>query len=103
MIFKVDCFYAHEAGRQIAVLAEVKTYKWGKMLVIEEADGTGHSISCAEIAEANDNNWVEIGKAEWQMNFLPGAALKRDLDKFHSSRMKEEEFFKREARNVVVQ
>lgn len=69
MFFKVGCFYAHEAGRQIAVLAEVQTYRWGRMLVIEEADATGHSISCAEIAEANDHNWVEIGKEEWLLNF----------------------------------
>ena len=101
MTFQVGRFYAHEAGRQIAVLAAVETHKWGKMLVIEEADRTGHSISCAEIAEAN--NWVEIGKAEWQRNFLPGATLKRDLDKFHSARMKEEEFFKKEALDAMVQ
>ena len=69
MIFQVGRYYAHEAGRQIAVLAEVETYKWGKMLVIEEADATGHSISCAEISEANDNNWVQIGQAEWLHNF----------------------------------
>jgi len=69
MIFEVGHFYAHEAGRQIAVIAKVETYKWGKMLVIEEADRTGHSISCAEIEEANDHNWVEIGQAEWLHNF----------------------------------
>ena len=75
MIFEVGHFYAHEVGRQIAVLAKVETYKWGKMLVIEEADRTGHSISCAEIAEAN--NWVEIGVAEWIGNF-PDLKLKAD-------------------------
>jgi len=70
MIFKVNRFYAHEAGRQIAILAEVDSYKWGKMLVIEEADATGHSISCAEVGqEANDHNWVEIGREEWLRNF----------------------------------
>ena len=69
MIFEAGKFYMHEAGRQIAVLAEVETYKWGKMLLIEEADGTGHSISCAEIDEAN-SNWVEIGKEEWMLNFV---------------------------------
>jgi len=77
MIFQVGRFYAHEAGRQIAILAEVSTYKWGKMLVIEEADKTGHSISCAEIMEANDNNWIEIGVAEWIGNF-PDLKLKAD-------------------------
>ena len=69
MQFKVGHFYAHEAGRQIAVIAEVETYKWGRMLVIEETDRTGHSISCAETGEANDNNWVEIGYEEWMLNF----------------------------------
>ncbi len=70
MTFQVGHFYAHEAGRQIAVLGEVDSYKWGKMLVIEEADGTGHSISCAEVGqEANDHNWVEIGRVEWLRNF----------------------------------
>ncbi len=69
MIFEVGHFYTHDRGRQIAVLAEVMTYKWGKMLVIEEADKTGHSISCAEISEANDNNWMEIGRDEWLQNF----------------------------------
>ena len=70
MLFEVGKFYMHEAGRQIAVLAEVETYKWGKMLVIEEADKTGHSLSCAEVEEeANDHNWVEIGRDEWLQNF----------------------------------
>lgn len=70
MIFEVGHFYSHEAGRQIAVLAEVETYKWGRMLVIEEADGTGHSISCVEVGEeANDHNWCEIGREEWLRNF----------------------------------
>ena len=69
MTFEIGHFYSHEAGRQIAVLAEVETYKWGKMLVIEEADDTGHSISCAEIT-ANDSTWVEIGEIEWLQNFI---------------------------------
>ena len=70
MIFEVGHFYTHEAGRQIAVLAEVASYKWGRMLVIEEADATGHSISCAEVGqEANDHNWSEIGREEWLRNF----------------------------------
>ena len=81
MIFQVGRFYAHEAGRQIAVLAEVSTYKWGKMLVIEEADKTGHSISCAEIAEANGNNWVEIGRAEWLQNFTNKPGYRPRMEK----------------------
>jgi hypothetical protein len=68
MIFEVGKFYIHEAGRQIAVLGEVDSFKWGKMLVIEEADATGHSISCAEVGD-EANNWVEIGKEEWMLNF----------------------------------
>jgi len=81
MIFEVGRYYAHEAGRQIAVLAEVETYKWGKMLVIEEADKTGHSISCAEIAEANDNNWIEIGETEWLQNFTNESWYKARTEK----------------------
>lgn len=71
MNFEPGHFYAHEAGRQIAVVGEVETYKWGRMLVIEEADKTGHSISCVEVAdaEANENLWIEIGKEEWMRNF----------------------------------
>jgi len=70
MIFEPGKFYSHEAGRQIAILGEVESYRWGKMLVIEEADKTGHSISCSEVGqEANDNNWVEIGRGEWLRNF----------------------------------
>lgn len=69
--FEVNRYYAHEAGRQIAVLAEVITYKWGKMFVIEEADKTGHSISCVEVGEeANDHNWCEIGREEFMLNFM---------------------------------
>ncbi len=70
MLFEVGKFYAHEGGRQIAVLAVVPTYKWGEQLVIEEADSTGHSISLANRAsEGNENTWVEIGRKEWLRNF----------------------------------
>ncbi len=70
MKFQVGKYYSHIGGRHIAVLGTVSSYKWGKMLVIEEADRTGHSISCSEIGqEANDNNWVEIGKEEWLREF----------------------------------
>jgi len=70
MIFEPGKFYIHEKGRQIAVVGEVMSYKWGKMLIIEEADKTGHSISCSEAGqEVNDNNWVEIGEEEWLRNF----------------------------------
>jgi len=73
MKFEIGKFYAHEAGRQIAILGEVTSYRWGKMFVIEEADKSGHSISCAEVPKdflnANDAEWVEIGKDEWMMNF----------------------------------
>ncbi len=67
--FKPGHFYMHEAGRQIAVLGEVASYKWGKMLVIEEADSTGHAISCAEVGQEANENWVEIGRDEWLENF----------------------------------
>ncbi len=70
MLFQVGHYYIHEGGRQIAVVGQVTTYKWGDMLVIEEADKTGYSISCVEMGqEANDNNWTEIGRDEWLRNF----------------------------------
>jgi len=64
-------FYTHaEGGRQIAVLGEVMSYRWGKMFVIEEADKTGHAISCSEInQEAPAETWIEIGRDEWMLNF----------------------------------
>jgi len=74
MRFSVGHFYSHKAGRQIAVVGEVETYKWGKMLVIEEADKTGHAISTSETGqEANANEWTEIGKTEWLENFKDSA------------------------------
>lgn len=70
MLFQVGHFYLHEGGRAIAVVGQVTTYKWGEMLVIEEVDRTGHSISCAAMGqEANENNWTEIGREEWLRNF----------------------------------
>lgn len=76
MQFESGHFYMHEAGRQIAVVGEVESYKWGKMLVIEETDKTGHAISCMEIGQdANDADWIEIGKEEWMRNFQPARAL----------------------------
>ena len=72
MGFENGKFYAHEGGRQIAVVGEVLTYRWGKMIVVEEADKTGHGISCAEIKEDTDieaSGWVEIGREEWMRNF----------------------------------
>ncbi len=69
MQIEVGKFYMHQAGRQIAVLGETESYKWGKMLVIEEADKTGHSISCSEGDQVDGREWVEIGKEEWMRNF----------------------------------
>ena len=68
---EIGKFYAHEAGRNIAIVGEVETTKWGKMLVVEEADRTGHSISCIERGDSDlsDATWVEIGKEEWLSNF----------------------------------
>jgi hypothetical protein len=64
-------FYMHEKGRKIAVIGQVESFKWGPMLVVEETDDTGHSISCVETKDSdlNDNNWVEIGRDEWMRNF----------------------------------
>ena len=56
--------------RKIAVLGPVETYRWGKMFVIEEADKSGHAVSCAEInQEFQDETWIEIGHDEWMLNF----------------------------------
>jgi len=55
--------------RKIAVLGPVETYRWGKMFVIEEADQSGHAVSCAEInQEFQDETWIEIGHDEWMLN-----------------------------------
>lgn len=73
MKFEIEHFYIHSGGRQIAILSEVESYRWGKMLVVEEADKTGHSISCMEVpnaeADMTEQGWIEIGKAEWMRNF----------------------------------
>lgn len=68
--FEPGKFYRHEDGRCIAILSEVNTYKWGKMLVVEETDPTGHSISCIT-GDATDyhERWAEIGKDEWTREF----------------------------------
>ena len=71
MKLEIGKFYIHEGGRNIAVVGEVITYRWGTMLVIEEADVTGHSVSCTEATELNEN-WAEIGREEWLTNFSPG-------------------------------
>lgn len=70
MKFEVGKFYKHGKGRAIAIVGEVETYKWGKMLVVEETDKTGHGISCID-AKAEDlhEKWVEIGKEEWMREF----------------------------------
>ena len=72
MKFEKGKYYSHEGGRQISIVAEVATDMWGKMLVVEEADKTGHGISCMEINEITDIlslGWIEIGKEEWLRNF----------------------------------
>lgn len=70
--FKPNSFYRHSAGRFIHIVGEVETTKWGIMLVAEEADHTGHGISCIEVgSEVDGESWSEIGKAEWMRNFLP--------------------------------
>jgi hypothetical protein len=65
---EVGKFYAHQGGRYIAVIDRVKTYRWGLMFVIEEADVTGHAVSCTEATELPDT-WVEVGREEWLQNF----------------------------------
>ena len=64
-------YYHHSEGRSIYVAGMVKTFKFGLMMVIEETDSTGHSISCVEADNAIDEHhrWTEIGKDEWMMRF----------------------------------
>ena len=70
MKFEQGKFYVHEAGRAIAILGEVETYKWGKQLVVEETDPTGHGISTINTdAVCIDGSWIEIGKPEWDRRF----------------------------------
>ena len=69
--FTVGNFYMHEGGRYIGIIAEIETYRWGKMLVVEEADATGHLTSMIESATMPEATleWTEIGKDEWMTNF----------------------------------
>lgn len=69
MKFEKGKFYCHEAGRAIAILSEVETYKWGKQLVVEETDPTGHGISTMNFESKFTDAWIEIGKPEWDRRF----------------------------------
>jgi hypothetical protein len=71
MKFEVGQYYRHANGRAIAVVGEVETWKWSTMLVIEETDPTGHSISVVEKSQAEDtkDRWVQIGVEEWKNAF----------------------------------
>lgn len=72
MKFENEKYYRHSAGRHIHIVGEVETTKWGMMLVVEEADTTGHAISCIQVgSEDTADNWTEIGEEEWKRNFLP--------------------------------
>lgn len=69
-LFQVGRFYQHSAGRYIAIIAEVETYKWGRMFVVEETDKTGHSISCIQVgSEDTADNWIEVSKGEFMRVF----------------------------------
>ena len=72
MLFQPGKFYTHTHGRTIAVLDYMNTHKWGKVLVIEETDHTGHGLSVIDEKDnAHDKtaNWTEIGKEEFDENF----------------------------------
>ena len=68
-LFELGHFYRHNKGRYIAILCEVETYKWGKQFVVEETDKSGHSISCMDKDSGCNENWLEVGRAEWMRNF----------------------------------
>jgi len=69
MKFAPRKFYLHDQGRAIAVLGTVKTFAWGLMLVIEETDMTGHSISCVTVNHSDADTWTEIGETEFIQHF----------------------------------
>jgi len=70
MKFEIGKFYLHEAGRAIAILGEIETYKAGKQLFVEETDPTGHGFSMINIGSVCiDGSWTEIGKDGWDKRF----------------------------------
>ena len=68
-LFQAGKFYKHRAGRSIAILCEIETYKWNKQFIVEEADITGHAVSCMDIDSERNENWLEIGKIEFLRAF----------------------------------
>ena len=63
-------FYKHPFGRSIAIVDEVETFKWGKLLVVEETDVTGHGISCCGVDALDLNGqWTEISQEEFLSEF----------------------------------
>ena len=71
-MFELGKFYSHIAGRKIAIVGTVNTTRWGTQFVIEEADKTGHGTSCMDTDAEKNENWMEIGEAEWLTNFEEG-------------------------------
>ncbi len=65
-------FYTHKEGRSISTKEYVDTLAWGKVLIIEEVDHTGHGISCITENDGGHEKtalWTEIGKDEFMENF----------------------------------
>lgn len=70
MKFEAGKFYRHIEGRVIYIAGEGTTFKWGPVYIIEEADLTGHALSCVKQGVEDDNQrWVEIGKDEFMEAF----------------------------------
>jgi len=71
MMMEPGKFYCHEKGRKISVSGEVHTHRWGKCLVVEETDRTGHSVSVVQQDTMPDmgTGWVEIGMHEFLSGF----------------------------------
>ena len=74
--FKPGRFYTNDV-KQIAVIGEVKSYRWGKMLVIEEyifkGIQQGFSIGCMEDTDKDMEKvggWIEISAEEYKRNFV---------------------------------
>lgn len=72
MLFEPNKFYTHTEGRSIHTLEYVKTIRWGKILVIEETDHTGHAMSFIDdkaLTPDQTENWTEISKKEFMINY----------------------------------
>jgi hypothetical protein len=67
MKFEIGKFYKHTTGQQIAIVGEVETTMYGRCLVAECSDKADLLPVGAD--ESHAENYSEITKEEWMMNF----------------------------------